>query len=69
MAKPAIILENISKRYRLGMVGSGTLREDIVGWYYKVRGKEDPYSLMPKQTIGRKGDHPTTFESVKGYQL
>ena len=46
MAKPAIILENISKRYRLGMVGSGTLREDVVGWYYKVRGKEDPYSLI-----------------------
>ena len=46
MAKPAIILENISKRYRLGMVGSGTLREDVMGWYYKVRGKEDPYSLI-----------------------
>ena len=43
MSKPAIILENISKRYRLGMVGSGTLREDIVGWWYKARGKEDPY--------------------------
>ena len=25
------------------MVGSGTLREDLVGWWYKVRGKEDPY--------------------------
>ena len=43
MSNPAIILENISKRYRLGMVGSGTLREDIVGWWYKARGKEDPY--------------------------
>ena len=46
MSNPAIILENISKRYRLGMVGSGTLREDIVGWWYQVRGKEDPYSKI-----------------------
>ena len=46
MSKPAIILENISKRYRLGMVGSGTLREDIIGWWYKIKGKEDPYSQI-----------------------
>ena len=46
MPNPAITLENISKRYRLGMVGSGTLREDIVGWWYQVRGKEDPYSKI-----------------------
>jgi len=46
MSNPAIILENISKRYRLGMVGSGTLREDIIGWWYKTRGKADPYSQI-----------------------
>lgn len=35
--------ENLSKQYRLGLVGAGTLREDLTGWWYKLRGKEDPY--------------------------
>ncbi len=43
MSNTIISVENLSKQYRLGMVGSGTLREDLVGWWYKVRGKEDPY--------------------------
>ena len=43
MSEKIISVENLSKQYRLGMVGSGTLREDILGWWYKARGKEDPY--------------------------
>lgn len=35
--------ENISKQYRLGTVGTGTLSHDLNRWWYKVRGKEDPY--------------------------
>ncbi|GLB52039.1 ABC transporter ATP-binding protein [Neptunitalea chrysea] len=35
--------ENISKQYRLGLVGTGTLSHDLNRWWYKVRGKEDPY--------------------------
>jgi lipopolysaccharide transport system ATP-binding protein len=34
--------ENISKQYRLGTVGSGTLRDDVTRWWYKTLGKEDP---------------------------
>ena len=36
-------IENISKQYRLGLVGTGTLSHDLKRWFYKVRGKEDPY--------------------------
>jgi lipopolysaccharide transport system ATP-binding protein len=43
MSDTIISVENLSKQYRLGMVGSGTLREDLLGWWYRVRGKEDPY--------------------------
>ena len=45
MSKKDIILkaENISKQYRLGVVGTGTLSHDVNRWWYKVRGKEDPY--------------------------
>ena len=35
--------ENISKQYRLGQVGTGTLSHDINRWWHKIRGKEDPY--------------------------
>src|SRR5690606_6947006 len=35
--------ENISKQYRLGVVGTGSLSHDINRWWHKVRGKEDPY--------------------------
>lgn len=35
--------ENISKQYRLGVVGTGTLSHDLNRWWHKLRGKEDPY--------------------------
>ena len=43
--KKDIILkaENISKQYRLGEVGTGTLSHDLNRWWHKIRGKEDPY--------------------------
>lgn len=36
-------VENISKQYRLGNVGTGTLSHDLNRFWYRVRGKEDPY--------------------------
>jgi lipopolysaccharide transport system ATP-binding protein len=35
--------ENISKQYRLGQVGTGTLKHDFNRWWHKIRGKENPY--------------------------
>lgn len=35
--------ENISKQYRLGLVGTGTLSHDLNRWWHNIRGKEDPY--------------------------
>ena len=35
--------ENISKQYRLGQVGTGTLSHDLNRWWHKIQGKEDPY--------------------------
>lgn len=43
MKELAIKAENISKQYRLGEVGTGTLSHDLNRFWYKVRGKEDPY--------------------------
>ena len=36
-------VENLSKQYRLGLVGTGTLSHDLNRWWHRVRGKEDPY--------------------------
>jgi len=36
-------VENISKQYRLGLVGTGTISHDLNRWWYKIRGKEDPF--------------------------
>ena len=38
-----IQVNNISKQYRLGQIGTGTISHDLNRWWYKVRGKEDPF--------------------------
>jgi len=45
MEEKDIILqvENLSKQYRLGVVGTGTISHDLNRWWHKIRGKEDPY--------------------------
>ena len=48
--------ENISKQYRLGQVGTGTLSHDLNRWWHQVRGKENPYLKI--------GD--TNDRSIKG---
>lgn len=46
MSNLAIKLENISKLYRLGQVGTGTLQQDIKRWWWKMRGKGDPFAKI-----------------------
>ncbi len=36
-------VEDVSKQYRLGQVGTGTLSHDLNRWWHQVRGKENPY--------------------------
>lgn len=43
MSEIAIKFENISKQYRLGTIGTGTISKDLNRWWARVRGKEDPY--------------------------
>ena len=60
MKQSDIILkaENISKQYRLGLVGTGTISHDLNRWWSKIRGKEDPYLR-----IGESNDRSTKGES------
>ena len=38
-----IKVENLSKQYRLGDVGTGSLMDDFKRWQYRIMGKEDPF--------------------------
>ena len=42
----AISIQNVSKAYRLGVIGHGTLREDLQSWWARVRGTEDPNRII-----------------------
>lgn len=46
MSDIVIKVENVSKLYRIGETGTGTIGQDINRWYAKVRGKEDPFTLV-----------------------
>lgn len=53
----AIKAENISKQYRLGEVGTGTITHDLNRFWAKLRGKEDPYlKIGESNDRSRKGD-------------
>jgi lipopolysaccharide transport system ATP-binding protein len=41
-----IKVDNISKLYQLGQIGTGTLSRDLNRWWASVRGKEDPFQKL-----------------------
>lgn len=53
----AIRAENISKQYRLGEVGTGTISHDLNRFWARVRGKEDPFlKIGESNDRTKKGD-------------
>lgn len=42
--------EHLTKEYRLGVIGSGTLRRDLQSWYARKLGKEDPNRRIGDKT-------------------
>ena len=60
MSDVVIRVENISKLYRLGEVGTGSLAHDVNRWWHRVRGKEDPYLK-----IGEVNDRTKSVSSVQ----
>lgn len=51
-------VESLSKQYRLGLVGTGTLGHDLNRFWHRIRGKEDPYLK-----IGAVNDRSATANS------
>lgn len=70
-------VDNVSKQYRLGLRGTGTLSHDINRWWALIRGKEDPYLKIGDQnTRDSKGNSDyvwalkdVSFEVKKGEVL
>jgi lipopolysaccharide transport system ATP-binding protein len=56
MSETVIKVENLSKQYRLGDIGTGSITHDLNRWWYAIRGKENPYLK-----IGEENDR-----SIKG---
>ncbi len=55
MSKNIVLdIENVSKQYKLGEVGTGSIQHDLKRWWYGLRGKEDPFA-----TIGEINDRTT----------
>ncbi len=55
-----IQIENLWKEYRLGVIGHGTLTQDLQSWWARIRGKEDPnekiYPMLSGQEAQIEGD-------------
>ncbi len=61
----AIRLSGVKKKYKLGQIGGGTLTADLQSWWARVRGKEDPNTLIgtDQRLVGQ------TFMALNGIDL
>ena len=61
----AIKVSGVKKMYKLGQIGGGTLQADLQSWWARVRGKDDPNSIIGEEERSR-GD---TFMALNGIDL
>lgn len=74
MDEIAIRIEHVSKEYRLGAIGGGTLRGDLQSLMARIRGKEDPNSKIGSDAAAHMGEKflaldDVSFEVKKGEAL
>jgi lipopolysaccharide transport system ATP-binding protein len=66
-------VDNVYKKYRLGVIGGGTLTGDLQSWWAKVRHKEDPNSMIGAKTYSKNEEfyalNGISFEVKKGEAL
>ena len=61
----AIQLSGVKKMYKLGQIGGGTLQADLQSWWARLRGKEDPNTMIgtDQRLVGK------TFMALNGIDL
>ena len=64
MDELAIKIEHVSKQYRLGAIGGGTLRGDLQTWWARKRGKEDPNSKIGASTDIKIGERFLALDDI-----
>ena len=69
MPDTVIEIEHLFKEYRLGLIGYGTLREDLQTWWAKARGKEDPNSMLFSENQSRDGKAPDHILALNDINL
>jgi lipopolysaccharide transport system ATP-binding protein len=62
MSDTVIQVENLWKEYRLGTINHGTLSQDLQSWWAKLRGKEDPNSLITAFHQPREAGHRSSLK-------
>ena len=65
MSSPAIIVKNLSKSYRLGVIGRQTLQDEVRYWWHKTRGR-NPLEYMGK--VGQPTSPPASQASPPAKQ-
>lgn len=50
MVKEILAIEHVSKEYRLGVIGYGTLKKDLQSYWAKLRHREDPNRKITAQS-------------------
>ncbi len=64
MEELAIKIEHVSKQYRLGAIGGGTLKGDLQSWWARKRGKEDPNSKIGARTDIKIGERFLALDDI-----
>jgi len=68
MAQTVISVENLTKSYQLGVIGTGTFRGDVQRWWSKLRGQPDPFLKIGEQHSNRQGDTIWALKDI-GFQV
>jgi lipopolysaccharide transport system ATP-binding protein len=65
MSDVVINIEDLYKRYRLGVIGRGTLQADLQSWWARVKGKEDPNHIIG----AKKHSNKKEFMALNGIDI
>lgn len=64
MDEIAIKIDNVSKEYRLGAIGGGTLKGDLQSLWARIRKKEDPNSKIGSDTNIKIGERFLALDGI-----
>lgn len=64
MTEEILIVDHVSKKYRLGMIGGTTLRDELQRKIAKRRGKDDPTAIIGSKSKGNMGEEFLALDDI-----